>query len=135
MSPTGSFAARNEGRRLGGARTYPAASPSSARERRRIPGGPGASRPAHQAAFCRCFFVARRDWLRSARPWRRRRCAGCARKFRLTPTIVAFNRHVESIDRDSAGKIRHHYVIASFAGEWIEEKRQTWAGSGGNRLG
>jgi ADP-ribose pyrophosphatase YjhB (NUDIX family) len=33
--------------------------------------------------------------------------------------IVAFNRHVESIDRDSVGKIRHHYVIASFAGEWI----------------
>ena len=33
--------------------------------------------------------------------------------------IVAFNRYVESIDRDSAGKIRHHYVIASFAGEWI----------------
>ena len=33
--------------------------------------------------------------------------------------IVAFNRHVESIDRDSGGKIRHHYVIASFAGEWI----------------
>jgi 8-oxo-dGTP diphosphatase len=33
--------------------------------------------------------------------------------------IVAFNRHLESIDRDSAGKIRHHYVIASFAGEWI----------------
>ena len=26
---------------------------------------------------------------------------------------------VESIDRDSVGKIRHHYVIASFAGEWI----------------
>jgi 8-oxo-dGTP diphosphatase len=33
--------------------------------------------------------------------------------------IVAFNRHVESIDRDSGGKIRHHYVIVSFAGEWI----------------
>jgi 8-oxo-dGTP diphosphatase len=33
--------------------------------------------------------------------------------------IVAFNRHMESIDRDSAGKIRHHYVIASFVGEWI----------------
>ncbi|MGH6834592.1 MAG: NUDIX hydrolase [Methylocella sp.] len=33
--------------------------------------------------------------------------------------IVAFNQFVESIDRDSAGKIRHHYVIASFAGEWI----------------
>ena len=33
--------------------------------------------------------------------------------------IVAFNRHVESIDRDSAGKIRRHYVIASFVGEWV----------------
>jgi ADP-ribose pyrophosphatase YjhB (NUDIX family) len=33
--------------------------------------------------------------------------------------IVAFNRLVESIDRDSASKIRHHYVIVSFAGEWI----------------
>jgi 8-oxo-dGTP diphosphatase len=33
--------------------------------------------------------------------------------------IVAFNQHVEVIDRDGAGKIRHHYVIASFAGEWI----------------
>jgi hypothetical protein len=26
---------------------------------------------------------------------------------------------VESIERDSLGQIRHHYVIASFAGEWI----------------
>ncbi len=33
--------------------------------------------------------------------------------------IVAFNQYVESIDRDGSGKIRHHYVIASFAGEWI----------------
>ncbi|MGH6838850.1 MAG: NUDIX hydrolase [Methylocella sp.] len=33
--------------------------------------------------------------------------------------IVAFNQFVETIDRDSAGKIRHHYVIASFAGHWI----------------
>ncbi|HUB64394.1 MAG TPA: NUDIX hydrolase [Methylocella sp.] len=33
--------------------------------------------------------------------------------------ITAFNQYVESIDRDSAGAIRHHYVIASFAGEWI----------------
>jgi 8-oxo-dGTP diphosphatase len=33
--------------------------------------------------------------------------------------IIAFNRHVESIERDGAGKIRHHYVIASFVGEWI----------------
>jgi len=33
--------------------------------------------------------------------------------------IIGFNQFVESIDRDHAGKIRHHYVIASFLGEWI----------------
>ena len=33
--------------------------------------------------------------------------------------IVAFNRHVESIERDEAGAIRRHFVIASFVGEWI----------------
>lgn len=38
---------------------------------------------------------------------------------RVDARIVAFNQHVESIDRDSQGKIRHHYVIASFAGEWL----------------
>jgi hypothetical protein len=26
---------------------------------------------------------------------------------------------VELIDRDDAGRVRHHYVIASFAGEWV----------------
>ncbi|HEX3493928.1 MAG TPA: NUDIX hydrolase [Methylocella sp.] len=40
-------------------------------------------------------------------------------EVRVNVHIVAFNRHLESIDRDSAGKIRHHYVIASFVGEWI----------------
>jgi 8-oxo-dGTP diphosphatase len=33
--------------------------------------------------------------------------------------IVAFNQHVESIERDDAGKVLRHYVIASFVGEWI----------------
>jgi ADP-ribose pyrophosphatase YjhB (NUDIX family) len=33
--------------------------------------------------------------------------------------IVAFNRHVESIHRDRAGRILRHYVIASFVGEWL----------------
>lgn len=33
--------------------------------------------------------------------------------------IVAFNQHVESIDRDGGDNILHHFVIASFAGEWI----------------
>jgi ADP-ribose pyrophosphatase YjhB (NUDIX family) len=33
--------------------------------------------------------------------------------------IVAFNRHVESIEPDAAGRTRWHFVIASFVGEWI----------------
>ncbi|MCI0465566.1 MAG: NUDIX hydrolase [Beijerinckiaceae bacterium] len=38
--------------------------------------------------------------------------------------IVAFNRHVECVDRDLAGQVRQHYVIASFAGEWIAGEAQ-----------
>jgi 8-oxo-dGTP diphosphatase len=33
--------------------------------------------------------------------------------------IIAFNQHVEVIDRDPEDRVRSHYVIASFAGEWI----------------
>lgn len=33
--------------------------------------------------------------------------------------VIAFNRHVESIERDQAGRVRRHFVIASFVGEWI----------------
>ncbi len=33
--------------------------------------------------------------------------------------VIAFNRHVESIERDEAGAIRRHFVIASFVGDWI----------------
>jgi ADP-ribose pyrophosphatase YjhB (NUDIX family) len=32
--------------------------------------------------------------------------------------LIAFNRHVEWIDRDREGRVQYHYVIASFAGEW-----------------
>ena len=32
---------------------------------------------------------------------------------------VAFNRHVEVIERDAAGVVRRHYVIASFVGAWV----------------
>jgi 8-oxo-dGTP diphosphatase len=37
----------------------------------------------------------------------------------INARIVAFNQCIELIGRDGAGKIRHHFVIASFAGEWI----------------
>lgn len=32
--------------------------------------------------------------------------------------IVAFNSHAERIDRDPDGRVKHHYVIASFAARW-----------------
>lgn len=33
--------------------------------------------------------------------------------------VVGFNRHVELVQRDEAGAVRHHYVIASFVGRWL----------------
>ncbi len=37
----------------------------------------------------------------------------------VTARILGFNQHVEVVDRDEAGRVRHHYVIASFVGAWI----------------
>ena len=39
--------------------------------------------------------------------------------------IVAFNRHVQRIDRDEQGRVRHHFVVASFVGEWTAGEAQT----------
>ena len=33
--------------------------------------------------------------------------------------ILAFNRHVEVVQRDAAGLVESHYVIASFVGTWL----------------
>lgn len=33
--------------------------------------------------------------------------------------IVQFNDYVERIERDEAGRVRRHFVIASFVGRWI----------------
>ncbi len=33
--------------------------------------------------------------------------------------IVEFNRHVEVIERDDAGAVRRHFVVASFVGAWL----------------
>ena len=33
--------------------------------------------------------------------------------------IVGFNRHVQRVDRDDAGRVRHHFVVASFVGAWV----------------
>ena len=34
--------------------------------------------------------------------------------------IIGFAGHVEVIDRDAEGKIRRHFVVNAFAGEWLE---------------
>lgn len=39
--------------------------------------------------------------------------------------IVAFNRHIERIDRDDDGRVRHHFVIGSFVGRWTSGEPQT----------
>ncbi len=39
--------------------------------------------------------------------------------------IVAFNRHVEVVQRDPDGTAARHYVIASFVGEWIAGEGET----------
>lgn len=33
--------------------------------------------------------------------------------------ILGFNRHVEIVGRDAAGEVTHHFVVASFVGEWL----------------
>ncbi|MGO4735611.1 NUDIX hydrolase [Bosea sp. 2KB_26] len=38
--------------------------------------------------------------------------------------ILGFNRHVEIFGRDAAGSVTHHFVIASFVGEWISGEPQ-----------
>ncbi len=39
--------------------------------------------------------------------------------------IVGFNRHVEIIERDEAGAVRHHFVIASYVGAWVAGEATT----------
>jgi ADP-ribose pyrophosphatase YjhB (NUDIX family) len=116
MSPTGSFAARTEAP-PGGARTYPrrphlGVSVAVFRAgqvllaRRTMPPFAGAfSLPGGLVEVGETLEAAALRELRE--------------EVQIDARIVAFNRYVESIIRDSAGKIRHHYVIASFAGEWI----------------
>jgi ADP-ribose pyrophosphatase YjhB (NUDIX family) len=38
--------------------------------------------------------------------------------------IIGFNGHAERIERDGEGRIRQHYVIASFAARWLSGEPQ-----------
>ena len=39
--------------------------------------------------------------------------------------IIGFNCHVQRVDRDEAGRVRHHFVVASFVGAWVAGEAQT----------
>jgi len=39
--------------------------------------------------------------------------------------IAGFNTHVEIIERDEEARVRHHFIIASFAGLWIAGDGET----------
>lgn len=39
--------------------------------------------------------------------------------------IVAFNDHVEIIERDRADRVARHFVVASFVGEWLAGEGET----------
>lgn len=37
----------------------------------------------------------------------------------VSARIIGFNRHVEIFGRDAKGAVTHHFVVASFVGEWL----------------
>lgn len=39
--------------------------------------------------------------------------------------ILGFNRHVEIVGRDADGTVSHHFVVASYAAEWLAGEPQT----------
>ena len=39
--------------------------------------------------------------------------------------IIAFNRHVERIEHDADGRVKRHFVVASFVGAWVAGEAQT----------
>ena len=58
-------------------------------------------------------------WSSRARAWRTPRSARCAKRSAWRPRSSASTAHVEVIERDGEGRVRHHYVIASFVGAWV----------------
>lgn len=42
-----------------------------------------------------------------------------AEEVGVTARILGFNRHVEIFGRDAKGTVTHHFVVASFIGEWL----------------
>ncbi|MDE2578698.1 MAG: NUDIX hydrolase [Hyphomicrobiales bacterium] len=51
----------------------------------------------------------------------------------VSARILAFNRHVERIDRDDDGGVQRHFVVASFVGVWTGGEAQTGPEAGAVR--
>lgn len=47
-----------------------------------------------------------------------------AEEVGVTARILGFNRHVEIFGRDAKGDVTHHFVVASFVGEWLAGEPQ-----------
>ena len=43
----------------------------------------------------------------------------------VSARIIGFNRHVEIFGRDAKGAVTHHFVVASFIGEWLSGEPRT----------
>jgi ADP-ribose pyrophosphatase YjhB (NUDIX family) len=43
----------------------------------------------------------------------------------VTARILAFNRHVERIDRDAEDRVERHFVLANFVGVWVSGEPHT----------
>ena len=108
---------RRRGRRRGGRatipprRSSPSASPCFAPER-------CCSRPARGAPFAGAFSLPG-GGVETGETLTEAALRELREEVAVEARIVAFNRHVESIERDEAGEIRRHFVIASFVGRWI----------------
>lgn len=43
----------------------------------------------------------------------------------VSARIIGFNRHVEAIEHDEEGKVRRHFVVATYAALWVSGEAQT----------
>jgi 8-oxo-dGTP diphosphatase len=43
----------------------------------------------------------------------------------VSARIIGFNRHVEIFGRNAEGAVTHHFVVASFVGEWLAGEPRT----------